>query len=77
MTLELMVGWVAPVLALAWSASGRDVERAAMRWTRVDEHCAHVADGDSDELHSPPVFLEGRDEGVVFLSLLIVFLVVS
>jgi hypothetical protein len=32
-----MVGWVVPVLALAWSASGRVVEKAAVRWTKVLE----------------------------------------
>ncbi len=35
--MESMVGWVVPVLALAWSASWRAVEKAAVRWTRVLE----------------------------------------
>ena len=37
MALESMVGWVVPVTALAWSASGRAVEKAEVRWTRVLE----------------------------------------
>ncbi len=36
-----------------------------------------VADGDRDEFHSPLVFLEGRNEGGVFLGLLIMSLVAS
>jgi hypothetical protein len=32
-----MVGWVVPVLALTWSADGRAVEKAAVRWARVLE----------------------------------------
>jgi hypothetical protein len=29
-----------------------------------------MADGDGDKLHSSPIFLEGHDEGRVFLGLL-------
>ncbi len=36
-----------------------------------------MPDGDGHEFHSPPVFLEGRDKGVVLLDLLRVFLVSS
>ena len=37
LALESMEGLVVPVLALAWSASGRAVERVAVRLTRVLE----------------------------------------
>ena len=37
MALESMVGWVVPVMALAWSASGRAAEKAAVRWAMVLE----------------------------------------
>ena len=40
--MESMVGWVVPVLALAWSASGRAVEKAAVRWTRALESVVPV-----------------------------------
>ncbi len=36
-----------------------------------------MADGDRDEFHSPPVFLEGRDEGGVLLGLLMMSFVAS
>ncbi len=42
MALESMVGWVAPVLALDWSASERAIEKAAVRWTRVLESVVPV-----------------------------------
>ena len=61
-------------LVRKWAGRGEgggEVDEDLRKW------CARVADGESDELHSPPMFLEGRDEGVVFFSLLIVFLVAS
>ena len=38
---------------------------------------AHVSDGDGDEFHPPPVFLEGRDEGLVLPGFYCLFLVAS
>ncbi len=38
---------------------------------------ARVSDGDGDKFHPPPVFLEGRNEEIVLLGLLRVFLVTS
>ncbi len=38
---------------------------------------ARVFDGDSHELHTPPEFLESRNEVIVFLGPLCVFLVAS
>ncbi len=43
----------------------------------LHESRARVADGDGDKFYPPPVLLEGRDEGVVLLGLLRVFLVAS
>jgi len=39
------------------------------------ERCTRVSDGNGDEFHQSPMLLEGRDEGVVLLGLLRVFLV--
>ena len=36
-----------------------------------------VSDGNGDKFHSPPMFLEGRDEGEVLLGLLDMSLVAS
>ena len=41
------------------------------------ERFTRVPDRDGDEIHSPPVFLEGRNEGRVLLGLLCVLLVAS
>ena len=38
------------------------------------ERCTRLSDGNGDEFHPPLVLLEGRDEGVVLLDLLRVFL---
>jgi hypothetical protein len=38
---------------------------------------AHMSNGNADEFHPLPVFLEGRDEGVVPLGISCLFLVAS
>jgi len=60
-----------PMLALVSSTCGRTVEKAVVRCSRVVcERGACVSDWESDELHPSPLFLEGHDEGGVFLCLL-------
>ena len=41
------------------------------------ERCTRMFDGDGNEFHPSPIFLEGRDEGEVLIGLLRVFLVAS
>ncbi len=51
---------------------------APVTWIEGPCRCgARVSDRDGVEFHPPSVFLEGRDEGVVLLGLLSLFLVKS
>ncbi len=40
------------------------------------ERCTRVSDEDGDEFYTPPILMEGRDEGGVLFGLLRMFLVV-
>ncbi len=47
-----------------WANHGEDGSEVVEGLCKCD---ARVLDGDGDEFKSPPVFLEGRDEGYFFL----------
>jgi hypothetical protein len=63
------MGWVVPVLAHAWSASGRAVEKAAVRWTRVLESVEPTWPmGIATNSTLPHCFLRTATRGSIFQS---------